>query len=144
MRWLACLLLGLAAFPAQAWEAGIEGRVCTLDHATDAAQVRLTYDPALPEYAIMLTRDEPWPRAPVFAMRFDGAHPLFITTDRHVLSDDNATLTVTDRGFGNVLDGLQFNFTAFALTGNVALVIPLDGAAPEVAAFRACTTTPSA
>jgi hypothetical protein len=51
---------------------------------------------------------------------------------------------VSDRGFGNVLDGLEFNQVALAATGDRVVSIDLDGAAPEVAAFRACITTPSA
>ncbi|MEO0383403.1 MAG: hypothetical protein AAF234_07625 [Pseudomonadota bacterium] len=43
---------------------------------------------------------------------------------------------MTDRGFGNVL---AFNDTAKALLGEQALVLSLDGAAPAVQAFQACT-----
>jgi hypothetical protein len=50
---------------------------------------------------------------------------------------------VTDSGFGNVLDGLQFNDTATAVTGAAELRIPLEGAAPAVEDFRACTKAPS-
>jgi hypothetical protein len=67
-----------------------------------------------------------------------------ITTDRHVLSDGGTSLTVTDRGFGNVLDGLQFNNVATALLGNTAVVIPLANAAEPVARFRACAALPTA
>lgn len=62
-----------------------------------------------------------------------------ISTNRHTLSNDDATLTVTDRGFGNVLDGLEFNETATALLGEQAVVLSLEGAASAVQAFRACT-----
>jgi hypothetical protein len=62
-----------------------------------------------------------------------------ISTGRHVLSEDGRTLSVRDRGFGNVLNGLEFNVVALAATGDRVVSIDLDGAAPEVAAFRACT-----
>jgi len=137
--------LAVLATPALAWEAGVEGTVCTLSHDEPDARVRLTYDPATPEYTITLTRrDEPWVTAPNFSLRFDGPRPIFISTDRHTLKAGNAALSVADRGFGNVLDGLQFNRTAVAVTGDQAIAIPLDGAAPEVAAFRACATAPLA
>ncbi|MFY0692502.1 MAG: excinuclease ABC subunit B [Paracoccaceae bacterium] len=134
----------LLAAPAYAWEA-IPGPICTLAHDTSDASVRVTYDPRIPEYAISLSRSgTPWPDGPVFAIRFDGPRPLTITTDRHVLSDGQTTLTVTDSGFTNVLNGLQFNTTATALIGETALPLSLEGATPAVEAFRACTTAPSA
>jgi hypothetical protein len=136
------LLAGLA--PAHAWQAGVEGRFCTLDHSGAEAEVRLTYDPTLPEYTIAIRLAEPWPEATVFAMRFEGPQANMISTARHVLSADRLTLSVSDRGFGNVLNGLEFNATALAATGDAVVAIDLAGAAPEVAAFRACITVPSA
>jgi hypothetical protein len=138
------LALALLPFPAAAWEAGFEGSLCTLTHTEDAAEIRLTYDPSGPLYSIALTRTDPWPDAPVFGITFNGAAPLTITTDRQSLSNGDRTLTVTDRGFGNVLSGLERNATAMAFAGEAALIVSLDGAAPEVAAFRACQTTPTA
>ncbi|MEM7751963.1 MAG: hypothetical protein AAF230_01030 [Pseudomonadota bacterium] len=134
MRAVALLLL---ASPAAAWEARSVGPVCLLTHATDEAEIVVSHDPrkALP-YAIDLTLNEAWQAGPVFAMRFDGLGPRTITTDRHQLTDN--TLTVTDRGFGNVLDGIAQNFVALATTGETALVIPLEGAAPEVEKFKSC------
>lgn len=133
---VAALVAFAAAAPA--WEARF-GAVCTLTHEEPHVAVRLTYDPAVPEYTIQLTRrGAVWPGAPIFAMRFDGRRPNLISTHRQVISQAGATLTVTDRGFGNVLDGLQFNQTAHALNGAADVAIPLAGAAPEVAAFRAC------
>lgn len=133
----------LCVQPAAAWEATI-GVVCTLDHADDRAEVRLTYDPRIPEYSITIKRlDGAWPAAPVFALRFEGAQGLTISTDRHTLSEGATALTVRDRGFGNVLNGLQFNSQAVAVTGDAALPISLDGAAPAVAAFRRCDAAPS-
>jgi hypothetical protein len=59
------------------------------------------------------------------------------------LSEGGTALTVTDRGFGNVLDGLQHNEAATALAGSASLSVSLDGAAPAVEAFRDCAQTPS-
>ena len=138
----ATLLACTAASPAAAWEARV-GLVCELTHAEPDGDVRVTYDPASGDYAITLRRVAgAWPDGPIFVIRFDGARPLTITTDRHVLSEGGTALTVTDRGFGNVLDGLQFNETATAYLGDVALPFALTGpepAAPAVAAFRRCT-----
>jgi hypothetical protein len=139
----ALLLLAVLTTPAHGWEAASEGALCTLTHTETDLHIRLTYDPGPPEYAIILTRaGTPWPVAPVFALQFTGDRPNLITTDRHVI--DGFSLSVTDRGFGNVLDGLQFNRTATALTGDAAIPVPLTDAAPAVAAFRACTDAPSA
>lgn len=132
-----------AALPAAAWEAGVDGALCTLSHTEADITVRLTYDPGVPLYTISLTAPEPWPLAPSFAMRFEGEQPNVITTDRHVLSPDRRTLSVSDRGFGNVLDGLAGNETATGISGLGAISVGLEGAAPEVAAFRACWQTPS-
>lgn len=144
LRILAVTTLLLIAGPAQAWQAGLEDGLCTLDHSGEVAEVRLTYDPSLPEYTIAIRLAEPWPEAGVFAMRFDGPRANTISTTRHVLSGDGRTVSVSDRGFGNVLDGLEFNALALAATGERAVPIDLEGAAPEVAAFRACITMPTA
>ena len=134
----------LFAFPAHAWEATI-GTICTLSHDTAQAEVVLTYDPSRPLYSITLTRkDATWSPAPIFGMAFADRVPNTITTPMHQLSDDNRALTVTDRGFGNVLDGLQFNDQAIAFLGDQAISIDLNGAAPEVQAFRECRPIPLA
>ncbi len=135
MRVLVFVLL--SATPAAAWEASREGPVCLLTQRTEEAEIIVSHDitKAVP-YAIDLTVDGGWQDGPVFAIRFDGLGPRTITTDRHTLVGD--TLTVTDTGFGNVLDGIALNFVALATTGQTALVIPLEGAAPEVEAFKAC------
>lgn len=136
-RALAALLIAFAQ-PADAWEARV-GRICELTHETGEAQVYLSFDPAVPLYTIRLTRKgAPWTPGPVFAIRFDGPRGLTISTDRHVIGDGGQSLTVTDTGFGNVLDGLQFNDAATALIADQALSVALDGAAPAVAAFRTC------
>jgi hypothetical protein len=140
---LPALILAAGLGPAHAWQAGVEGALCTLDHSGAEAEVRLTYDPSLPEYTIAIRVAEPWPEAAVFAMRFDGPQGRMISTGRHSLSGDGLTLSVSDRGFGNVLDGLEFNEVALAASGETVIAIDLEGAAPEVAAFRACITAPS-
>jgi hypothetical protein len=109
-----------------------------LDYESDAITVRLTYDPSAPLYTISLTRSAPWETAPVFSLRFDGPHALAISTDRHELDTTGNTLSVQDTGFGNVLNGLQFNEIATAELGNLRVTFPLSGAAEPVAAFRAC------
>jgi hypothetical protein len=130
--------------PAVAWEAGIEGAICTLTHAEDGAEVRLTFDPSVPLYTITLTGAEPWPVAPDFSMVFNGPRGNAISTTAHVLSPDRLSLSVADRGFGNVLDGLQYNDLALGISGDVVVTVSLEGAAPEVEAFRACGTMPTA
>ncbi len=138
------LALSLLASPAAAWEFS-PSPVCTLTHETEGAGVRVTYDARVPEYAIAVTRrDAPWNSGPVFAIRFDGPRGLMISTDRHSLSGGGQTLTVADSGFGNVLNGLEFNDTATALLADQSVTIPLTGAAPEVQKFRACTEAPLA
>lgn len=127
----------LAHTPALAWEFQVD-RLCKLVHDGAAGSVLVTYDPTVPEYAIAISRDGSWRDKPVFAMRFDGPRGNTISTDRHAISEDGATLTVTDRGFGNVLNGLEYNRTATALLGDEAVAFSLDGAAPAVRAFRAC------
>jgi hypothetical protein len=126
-----------------AWEVTTDGPVCVLTHAEADLAIRLTYDPGPPLYTITLTRAErDWPDAPVFALSFAGPQPNLITTDRHVT--DGTSLSVSDRGFGNVLDGLQFNDTATALIGDTEIAIPLENAAAAIATFRGCTSAPSA
>lgn len=142
MRMLVVLVL--LSSPAYAWQSGYESRLCTLSHSDPAADVRLTYDPSGPLYSITVTTPAPWPDAPLFGIRFDGAAPNTITTTRHERDVTGHSLTVTDRGFSNVLDGLAFNATATAFSGQTAAGIDLAGAAPEVDAFRACATSPSA
>lgn len=138
LRSLAMLLLTIS--PTLAWEAR-SGPVCELIHDGETASLHLTYNAAIQEYAIAITPDRPWLPGPIFAMRFDGPFTTAITTDRHVISDGGATLTVTDSGFGNVLNGLEFNHTATALLGDQSVIVTLDGAGAAVRAFRACTSS---
>jgi hypothetical protein len=139
----ALLSLTLTA-PAQAWQAGQDGAICTLTHSEDGVDVRLTHDPGPPLWTITVTGSEAWPEAPVFAIAFEGAAALTISTDRHSLSTDGLALSVADRGFGNVLAGLSGNARAVFLAGSAELSVSLEGAAPEVAAFEACGAMPSA
>lgn len=130
-------LVFFSATAAQAWDF-TPGLPCLLTHETPDVQVTLTHDPTLPLYTLTLTQTAPWPRAAVFSMSFSGAAALSIATDRHQLSPDGTALTVTDRGFGNVLNGLQFNDLATAQLGARRIGIPLAGAAEPVAQFRRC------
>lgn len=145
MRVLAVLLtLAATTSSATAWEFS-PSPVCTLAHSENGSDVAVTYDPSANEaYAIAVTRPESWPTGPVFAMRFDGPVGLTISTPRHRYSDGGATLTVSDTGFGNVLNGLAFNKTATAFVGESAVTFSLAGAEPEVRKFLECTTAPLA
>ena len=126
----------ICAGPVHAWDF-TPFPICTL--ANDASpQVTVTYDGAL--YAIHITRPDGWPEGAVFSLQFAPNGPT-ISTDRHTIEGDR--LTVSDTGFGNVLNGLQFNGTALALLGDVAQPIDLQGAADPVEAFRACEPGPA-
>ena len=147
MRRLALILtcVSLAGFgtKAPAWEFS-PLPICTLSHAVDQADIVATYDAALPEYTITITlRDGQWPDSAAFSIIFAGGRALTIGTDRHQLSPDRRALSVADTGFGNVLNGMQFNQKMVALTGAARVEVPLTGAADPVAAFRACDGVPS-
>ena len=135
------VLLGLLASPASAWDFA-PSPICTLSHSEGGADITVTYDHATRLYAIAVTGPDGWPGAPGFSIRFDGAQPNTISTTRHRITGQ--TLTVTDSGFGNVLDGLEFNRTATAFTQTASVTVSLDGAAEPVQAFRACTKAPVA
>jgi hypothetical protein len=70
--------------------------------------------------------------------------PISISTDRHRLSNENRTVSVIDSGFGNVLNGLQFNEFATIGLGTQLIDVPLIDAAGAVAKFRACDVLPTA
>lgn len=132
---LAFLLL---ASPAAAWEFSASP-ICTLTGTSDAGTLTVTYDAALPEYTITITLpDGVWPEDPAFAMAFAGGMPIGIQTDRHTRSPDGRSLTVTDSGFGNVLNGLEFNSRAYATSGDTTVGVSLDGIGPAIKAFRDC------
>ncbi|APX14007.1 hypothetical protein [Tateyamaria omphalii] len=139
MRFL--IALTALATPVHAWDFS-PTPICTLSHAEATADIAVTYDHATRLYAIAITSEDGWPSAPAFSMRFDGGQPNTISTTRHQTSGQ--TLTVTDTGFGNVLDGLAFNTTATAFTQTAAVTVSLAGAAAEVEKFRACATAPTA
>lgn len=141
-RFLQAALL-LSASTAQAWEF-TPGLPCLLTFAEDAVAVELTHDPTKPLFSISITRPSPWPVERVFAIRFEGPQPLTISTDRQELSEDGRRLTVTDRGFGNVLNGMQFNTSLIAILGETQVEVPLAQAGGPVAAFRVCKGIPSA
>lgn len=129
--------LTLATAPAGAWRFD-PLPICTLSDEGSPTSVTVTFDGNL--YAIHLTHPDGWPDAPRFAIRFAPNGPQ-IATDRHRV--EGRTLTVTDTGFGNVLNGLQSNGTATALIGGLARDIDLSGAASAVAAFRQCPEVPT-
>ena len=132
------LALTLLASPAAAWEFSA-APICTLSHSSVAGDVLLTFDPALPEYAITLTLPAGrWPDAPVFAMVFNDEAPIAIQTDRHQRSNDGRSITAKDRGFSNVLNGLQLNSSALAISGDTTFSIPLADIGPAMTAFRNC------
>lgn len=133
------LILALMPLPAAAWDFRADP-VCTLRHAEAGGEVIVTHDPsaAMP-YAIEIRlAGGRWPDAPTFGLSYEGSAPLAIGTHLHVLSGDGSTLRVEDRGFGNVLDGLEFNDTVTAVSGDMTLSLSLEEAAPAVRAFRAC------
>ena len=129
-------LLTLTA-PANAWEF-TPGSPCLLTSPPGDVAMALTYDPSAPRYTVSITAPEPWPKSQLFVMQFDGPTARQIGTNRHTLSDDGRTLTVTDSGFGNVLDGMAGGGQVVALAGDVAVVISLSGVEAPLAAFRAC------
>lgn len=135
MRWCLALLLMTAA--AQAWEF-TPGLPCRLSHETPEVRVELTFDPRQPLYTITLSRPDPWPEAPVFTMMYQGPFGRTISTDRHVLGNDGRSLTVTDRGFGNLLSGFMQDSAFVATAGAASVTVPLAGAAAPTAAFAAC------
>jgi hypothetical protein len=126
----------MCATPLRAWEF-TPLPICTVANAAEP-QVTVTFDGAL--YAIHITRDGGWPDAPVFSLRFAPNGPT-ISTPRHTIEGN--TLTVLDTGFGNVLDGLQFNAAAQAILGDLNVPIDLSNAAGPVEAFRACRPGPA-
>lgn len=132
------LILSCLPLPAVAWEFSPDP-ICTLTHQTETAEIAITYDVTLPEYALFITlRSAEWDDAPSFEMTFQGGIPVTIGTTRHALSGDGATLSVRDRGFGNVLDGIEFNTALAAGTGAQFITADTSNAAAAVQAFRNC------
>ena len=133
-----CLVLFLLfPIPALAWEFAPDP-ICTLFHQSPSAQITVTFDPEPSQYQLAITLDaRNWDPAPSFGMSFEGGQALTIGTDRQLIEGN--TLSVADSGFGNVLNGLQFNQKVTAFTPDLAVVFSLAGAAEPVKQFRACT-----
>lgn len=133
------LILALMPLPCLAWEFSPDP-ICTLIHQSDMAEIAVTYDARLPEYALFITlRDGVWADASTFQLIFGGGIGGAIGTTQQTISTDGATLTVRDSGFDNVLDGLEFNRRMGVLTdAQMLFEVLLDDAAPAVQAFRAC------
>ncbi|MEM6637096.1 MAG: excinuclease ABC subunit B [Pseudomonadota bacterium] len=137
---LILLIAATIATPAAAWEFSTEANICLLRHGGSEGDVRVTYAPGLAVYGITVSRGEaPWEPGAIFAIQFQGPRALTISTNRQQYSGGGRDLSVTDRGFGNVLNGLEFNTSATAILGNQTVRFDLRGAAPEVRKFRACT-----
>lgn len=133
-----CLLL---PGPALGWSFTPDP-ICTLSHQGESLAVTVTHDPVPGEYAIVLTLAAgTWPESPAFHIAFRGGRELTIGTGVHALADGGRRLTVRDTGFGNVLDGLEFNAAALAWAGERQAAFSLAGAAGPVRAFRACAQT---
>jgi hypothetical protein len=136
MRTLFALLL--LTTPAHAWEF-TPSPVCTLTDTQDTGTLTVTYDASLPEYAIEITLENgTWPEAPAFGLAFAGGDALSIGTNRPMISGDGRTLTVKDRGFGNVLNGLEFNTRAYAMADDFTVGFDLTGIKEAITAFRDC------
>lgn len=144
MRLILALSLSIVPAIAQAWQVSLEDGICVLNHESPAGDLRMTYDPSGPIYSISLTTETPWPDAPVFSIAFEGLSARTISTTAHILDDGGRRLTVRDTGFGNVLDGLEFNAIATASTGLGQMQLDLSDARPAIREFRACTATPLA
>ena len=132
--------LTLLVSPASAWDFTPEP-ICTMWHTTASAEVVVTFDPgrSLPYTITVALNDTAWPALSPYGIRFDGPRGLTISTDRHAISEDQTTIIVSDTGFDNVLNGLEWNFVATPYLGNQAVAIPLADAAPVVQKFRDCT-----
>ena len=130
------MLIALLPTWAAAWEF-TPYPLCTLSQASDAADVLITYDPSVPEYRMNIGLvSGRWSESERFGITFRGERPLTIGTDRHNIEGND--LSVADAGFGNVLNGLEFNDVAIAFTTKQTLQISLTGAAPRVQEFRKC------
>lgn len=128
----------LLATPAAAWEFSASP-ICTLTNASAEGEITVTYDASLPEYTVTVTLPAgAWPSDPTFGMAFAGERPNTIQTNFFTRSADGRSLTVRDRGFGNVLNGLQFNTRAYAILGDTTVGFALDGIGPAIEAFRDC------
>lgn len=131
-------LLALFPVPALAWEFSPDP-ICTLRHETENVQMVVTHDTSAGIYTLNVTaKGAVWQPSDTFGMQFTGGAQISIGTTRHRLTDDARTLSVSDTGFGNVLDGLEFNPVATAFTQTQSVSVRTDGIAAPMAAFRAC------
>ncbi len=131
-------LFALLSSPVVAWEFD-PFPICTLSHVEEQGEIVVTYDPTTGIYGLSIElTNGVWPDAPSFGMLFAGPRSIRIGTDRHLLANDGSRLSVSDSGFGNVLDGLEFNSRAFAQSGDTVFQADLAGAHEKVQAFRNC------
>lgn len=130
------LLLIFTPFQALAWDFS-PSPICTLSHESEEAKLVITHDPAVPEYRLEINLDRvSWATSATFGIAFQGGAELTIGTNRH--RTDGSTLSVADSGFGNVLDGLEFNGTATAFTESQTVAFSLAGSKGPVRDFRDC------
>ncbi|MEM1238066.1 MAG: hypothetical protein AAGI10_13945 [Pseudomonadota bacterium] len=134
MRWI-YLPLAFAATPAATWEF-TPGLPCLLTHEEPGLEVTLTHDPTQPLYSITITRQAPWAAGDVFSIAF-GNGPT-ISTNRQEISDEGRSLTVSDRGFGNVIAGIAAGGTATATLGADSVSFSLADAAEPAFDYAAC------
>lgn len=137
-RFVAIAAFVLFGTPILAWEF-TETSVCVLTHEDPNATVVVTFDPPANRYTIAISRPgKVWAGGQNFRIQFNGEQALTIGTTRHVVSDDGLITSVSDSGFGNVLDGIQFNDTMTAALGDDTATVQLSGAADPMVAFRQC------
>lgn len=131
-------LLALLPLRAAAWEFSPDP-LCTLTHQAETAEIVITKDVTVPEYTLtVMLRSGAWPDAPVFFMDYPNGVGPDISTNRHTLSADRATLIVRDRGFENVLIGLEENGILYASSGGLRVTADVAMAFGAVQEFRAC------
>ncbi len=139
---LICAAMISLASSAVAWEFA-ETDVCTVTHDSTDMGVVLVFDPAASLYTITLTQPQnTWATDDNFRLRFDGPRALIIGTDRHVYGDEGRSLSVSDSGFGNVLDGIALNESMTALVGDQSVSLSTADAGEAMQAFRACPSAP--
>ena len=63
--------------------------------------------------------------AEIFSIRYEGPEHLTTSTGRYELTENGTSLSVADKGIGNVLNGLEFNHVADAVLGVRVLIILL-------------------
>lgn len=116
-----------------------ETTACVITGETPETVVVVIHDYQAGRYTIAVSQTgQTWTPGPDLSIAFQGGRELVIGTDQHFLSDEGDVLMVTDRGFGNVLDGMQFNQRMTINTGEHIVKIDLNGAAAAVAEFRDC------